>query len=85
MSADALFLLVVSSDKSKDESAAEVLGWVELVQQEAPGAVMGVVWTHADLQVEAEDEEDSNEEKDEEEDAERTMRKWWAKKRTTKR
>ena len=25
-----------------------VLEWVEVVQQEAPGAVMGVVWTHDD-------------------------------------
>ena len=29
--------------------AAAVLAWLEAVQQEAPGAVMGVVFTHADL------------------------------------
>jgi hypothetical protein len=28
--------------------AAVVPEWVEAVQQEAPGAVMGVVWTHDD-------------------------------------
>jgi len=28
---------------------AAVLEWVEALQQEAPGAVMGVVWTHVDL------------------------------------
>jgi hypothetical protein len=32
-----------------------VLEWVEAVQQEAPGAVMGVVWTHVDLKVEVEE------------------------------
>ena len=49
MSDDALFLHVVRSDKSEEEAAAAVLEWVEAVQQEAPGAVMGVVWTHVDL------------------------------------
>jgi Leucine-rich repeat (LRR) protein/uncharacterized caspase-like protein/GTPase SAR1 family protein len=51
MSAEALFLHVVRSDKSEEEAAAAVLEWVEAVQQEAPGAAMGVVWTHADLLV----------------------------------
>jgi GTPase SAR1 family protein len=49
MSADALFLLVVNSDAPEAAAAAAVLEWVEAVQQEAPGAVMGVVWTHVDL------------------------------------
>jgi GTPase SAR1 family protein len=49
MSAAALFLHVVRADTSKDQAAATVLEWVEAVQQEAPGSVMGVVWTHVDL------------------------------------
>ena len=49
MSADALFLHVVNSDAPEASAAAAVLEWVEAVQQEAPGAVMGVVWTHVDL------------------------------------
>jgi GTPase SAR1 family protein len=49
MSADALFLHVVRSDAPEASAAAAVLEWVEAVQQEAPGAVMGVVWTHVDL------------------------------------
>ncbi len=68
MSADTLFLHVVRSDNSEESAAAAVLEWVESVQQEAPGAVMGVVWTRVDLEVEAEDEEDSDEEDSDEED-----------------
>jgi GTPase SAR1 family protein len=49
MSDNALFLHVVRSNTSEEEAAAAVLEWVEAVQQEAPGAVMGVVWTHVDL------------------------------------
>ena len=49
MTDDALFLHVVRSNKSEEEAAAAVLEWVEAVQQEAPGAVMGIVWTHVDL------------------------------------
>ena len=51
------------SDAPEAADAAAVLEWLEAVQQEAPpaGAVMGVVWTHVDLQVEAEDEEDLDE------------------------
>jgi GTPase SAR1 family protein len=49
MTTDALFLHVVRSDESADAAAVAMLEWVEAVQQEAPGAVMGVVWTHADL------------------------------------
>jgi len=56
MSATALFLHVVRSDKSETEAAAAVLEWVDAVQQEAPGAVMGIVWTRVDMKVEAEDE-----------------------------
>jgi Leucine-rich repeat (LRR) protein/GTPase SAR1 family protein len=48
MSADALFLHVVRSDVREDEAVETLLEWVEVVQQEAPGAVMGVVWTHID-------------------------------------
>jgi hypothetical protein len=49
MSAGALFLDVVQSDIPKDEAVETLLEWVEVVQQEAPGAVMGVVWTHIDV------------------------------------
>ena len=49
MSPEALFLHVVRSDAPKREAAAALLAWLEAVQQEAPGAVMGVVFTHADL------------------------------------
>ncbi len=48
MSAGALFLHVVRSDMPEDEAVETLLEWVEVVQQEAPGAVMGVVWTHID-------------------------------------
>ena len=48
MSAGALFLHVVRSDVPEDTSVAALLEWVEAVQQEAPGAVMSIVWTHAD-------------------------------------
>jgi hypothetical protein len=48
MSEGALFLHVVRSDAAEDEAAASLLEWAEAVQQEAPGAAMGVVWTHAD-------------------------------------
>jgi hypothetical protein len=54
MSREALFLHVVRSVNadgtivSEDKAAVAVLEWVEAVQQEAPGAVMGVVWTHDD-------------------------------------
>jgi hypothetical protein len=48
MSAGALFLHVVRSDIPEDEAVETLLEWVEVVQQEAPGAVMGVVWTHID-------------------------------------
>jgi len=33
----------------EDKAVASLLEWVEAVQQEAPGAVMGLVWTHADF------------------------------------
>jgi hypothetical protein len=49
MSAGALFLHVVRSDIQEDEAVETLLEWVEVVQQEAPGAVMGVVWTHIDV------------------------------------
>jgi len=45
----ALFLHVVCSDAPEGTAADTVLAWLEAVQQEAPGAVMGVVFTHADL------------------------------------
>jgi len=48
MSAGALFLHVVRSDMEEDDAVAALLEWVEAVQHEAPGAVMGIVWTHAD-------------------------------------
>jgi hypothetical protein len=48
MSAGALFLHVVRSDMPEDKAVETLLEWVEVVQQEAPGAVMGVVWTHID-------------------------------------
>ena len=41
----ALFLHVVCSDAPEGTAADTVLAWLE----EAPGAVMGVVFTHADL------------------------------------
>jgi hypothetical protein len=49
MSAGALFLDVVQSDIPEDEAVETLLEWVEVVQQEAPGAVMGVLWTHIDV------------------------------------
>jgi Leucine-rich repeat (LRR) protein len=48
MSAGALFLHVLRSDMPEDAGVETLLEWVEVVQQEAPGAVMGVVWTHID-------------------------------------
>ena len=48
MSPGALFLHVVRCDMPKDAAVASLLEWVEAVQQEAPGAVMGLVWTHID-------------------------------------
>ena len=48
MSAGALFLHVVRCDLSEDAAVAALLEWVEAVQQEAPGAVMALVWTHSD-------------------------------------
>jgi len=48
MSPGALFLHVVRCDMPEDASVSALLEWVEAVQQEAPGAVMGVVWTHTD-------------------------------------
>jgi hypothetical protein len=54
MSQEALFLHVVRSVDadgtivSESKAAVTVLEWVEAVQQEAPGAVMGVLWTHDD-------------------------------------
>ena len=59
MSDGALFLHVARCDFGAADDAAAVaaavaravaalLEWAEAVQQEAPGAVMGVVWTHAD-------------------------------------
>jgi len=48
MSAGALFLHVVRCDMSEDTAVAALLDWVDAVQQEAPGAVMGLVWTHID-------------------------------------
>jgi len=49
MTDEALFLHVVKSDASEDEAVMTVLEWVEAVQQAAPGAVMGMVWTRLDL------------------------------------
>ena len=49
MSPEALFLHVVRADAPKAKVAEAVLEWMEAVQQEAPGAVMGVVCTHVDL------------------------------------
>jgi len=48
MSPGALFLHVVRSDLPEKEAVMALLEWVEAVQQEAPGAVMGVVWTYTD-------------------------------------
>ena len=48
MSEGALFLHVVRSDSNEDVAVASLLEWVEMVQQEQPGAVMGVVWTRVD-------------------------------------
>ena len=48
MSPGALFLHVVRSNLPEKEAVMALLEWVEAVQQEAPGAVMGVVWTHTD-------------------------------------
>jgi len=48
MSVGALFLHVVRCDMPEDAVVATLLDWVETVQQEAPGAVMGIVWTHID-------------------------------------
>ena len=48
MSPGALFLHVVRSDAPAEAAAAALLEWVGAVQQEAPGAAMGVVWTHLD-------------------------------------
>jgi len=49
MSPGALFLHVVRCDMPEDAAVAALLEWVEAVQQEAPGAVMGLVWTHTDF------------------------------------
>jgi len=49
MSPGALFLHVVRCDMPDDAAVASLLEWVEAVQQEAPGAVMGLVWTHTDF------------------------------------
>ena len=51
MSEGALFLHVVRCDMAEDAAVEALVEWVEAVQQEAPGAVMGVVFTHADLVV----------------------------------
>ena len=48
MSSGALFLHVVRCDMPEDVAVAALLKWVEAVQQEAPGAAMGLVWTHVD-------------------------------------
>jgi len=48
MSVGALFLYVVRCDMPEDAVVATLLDWVETVQQEALGAVMGIVWTHID-------------------------------------
>jgi len=48
MSPSALFLHVVRCDLPEEKAVTVLLEWVEAVQQEAPGAVMGVVWTHID-------------------------------------
>jgi len=48
MSTGALFLHVVRCDMAEEKAVAVLLEWVEFVQQEAPGAVMGIVWTHVD-------------------------------------
>jgi len=48
MSAGALFLHVVRCDMPEEKAVAALLEWVEAVQQEAAGAVMGLVWTHFD-------------------------------------
>ena len=53
MSPGALFLHVVRCDMPEDAAVAALLEWVAAVQQEAPGAVMGVVWTHIDCVDEA--------------------------------
>jgi len=48
MSPGALFLHVVRCNMAEELAVAALLEWVEAVQQEAPGAVMGIVWTHVD-------------------------------------
>ena len=49
MSPGALFLHVVRADQPEEAAVAGLLEWASAVQQEAPGAVMGIVWTHADV------------------------------------
>jgi len=49
MSPGALFLHVLRCDMSEERAVSALLEWVQAVQQEAPGAVMGVVWTHIDI------------------------------------
>jgi len=49
MSPGALFLHVVRCDMPEDAAVAALLAWVDAVQQEAPGAVMSLVWTHTDI------------------------------------
>jgi len=48
MSADAMFVHVVRSNTSEKEAVDALLSWIEAVNHEVPGAVMGVVWTHLD-------------------------------------
>jgi len=38
----------VRCDMLEEKAVATLLEWVESVQQEVPGAVIGVVWTHTD-------------------------------------
>jgi len=48
MSPGALFLHIVRCDMPEDAAVTSLLEWVYAVQQEASGAVMGIVWTHID-------------------------------------
>jgi len=48
MSDGALFLIIVRSDVTMDEACETILVWMESVQQESPGAIIGIVWTHVD-------------------------------------
>jgi hypothetical protein len=49
MSLGALYLHAVRMNQPEDAAGAGLVEWVCAVQQEAPGAVMGIMWTHMDV------------------------------------